>query len=162
MEKILLKTCAVKTVSSDVNLISRASASMMVSRLWSTDWHSSRVLMKHSNNFPFCAKKTFSKAFWCDRHLVVDTLCGRWICWILDSFCFSSRMSLRFLNCEKKACNFSNAPNKDFAAKEDPQASIITRFSTWSNVEMNMHCRLTCWTRVFTPLYFPVMTDAPS
>ena len=133
MEKILLKTCAVRTVSNDVNLISRASASVMVSRLWSTDWHSSRVSMKHSKNFPFCAKKTFSKAFWCDHYLVVDTLCGRWICWILDSFCFSSRMSLRFLDCEKEAYNFSNAPNKDFAAKEDPQASIITRFGTCPN-----------------------------
>ena len=100
--------------------------------------------------------------FLCKENISVDTLCGQWICWILDSFCFSSRMSLRFLDCEKKACNFSNAPNKDFAAKEDPQASIITRFSTWSNVQMNIHCGLTCWTRVFTPLYFPVMTDAPS
>jgi hypothetical protein len=98
MEIILLKTCAVRTVSNEVNFSSRASASVMVSLLWFLDWQSSRVSIKHLNNSPLCAKKIFSKAFLWDHPLVVDTLCGRWICWILDSFCFSSRMSLRYIS----------------------------------------------------------------
>ena len=85
--------------------------------------------MKHSNNFPFCAKKTFSKASGVTAILlsilfVVGEFVEYWIP-------FGSLQECHYASCiAKKAYNFPNVPNKNFAVKEDLQASIITRFST--------------------------------
>ena len=94
MAKIFRKTQAAILVSKDVNLLSKASASKTVSPLSFENWHRCNVYNKQLNKSSELAKRIFSSAFWCDHHLVIETLYGRWILWMPLPSCTFSRTSL--------------------------------------------------------------------
>ncbi len=139
LQNICLKRWAVKTASKEQILCNSASASVIVSVLCSTYIQFCNASTKQSYSNSAFPKETLLRAFWCDHHLVVDTLCGR--CSFAILYFFKLPWVHRFFS-EKQRKGHKLFPNKLFAASDEPHAFIITRFETWSS--LSLLCQKNC------------------